>query len=73
MPGTLAALEAGRITLAKARIINTATMSLSDDHTAAVEQQVLPKAREQTPGQLRAATSRAVLSADPAAAQRRAE
>ena len=73
LPGTLAALEAGRITLAKARIINTATMSLSDDHTAAVEQQVLPKAREQTPGQLRAATSRAVLSADPAAAQRRAE
>ncbi len=72
LPGTLAALEAGRITLAKARIINTAT-NLSDDHTAAVERQVLPKARQQTPGQLRAATSRAVLLADPAAAQRRAE
>jgi len=60
-------------TLAKARIINTETMSLSDDHTAAVERQVLPKARQQTPGQLRAATSRAVLSTDPAAARRRAE
>lgn len=73
LPGTLAALEAGRITLAKARIINTETMSLSDDHTAAVEQQLLPKARRQTPGQLRAATSRAVLSTDPAAARRRAK
>jgi hypothetical protein len=73
LPATLAALETGRITLAKTRIINAETMSLSDDHTAAVERQVLPKARQQTPGQLRPATSRAVLSTDPAAARRRAE
>ncbi|MDQ4011866.1 MAG: HNH endonuclease [Actinomycetota bacterium] len=73
LPATLAALEAGRITLAKARVIDTETLNLSSDHTAAVEEQVLAKARQQTPGQLRAATRRAVLSADPAAAQKRAE
>ncbi len=73
LPATLAALEQGRITLTKARIIDTETLNLSDDHTAAVEQQVLIKARQQTPGQLRAATRRAVLSTDPAAAQERAE
>ncbi|MDQ5855075.1 MAG: 13E12 repeat family protein, partial [Actinomycetota bacterium] len=69
LPATLAALEAGRITLAKARVIDTETLNLSQDHTAAVEEQVLAKARQQTPGQLRAATRRAVLSTDPAAAQ----
>jgi hypothetical protein len=72
LPGTLAALEAGRITLAKARIIDTETMNLSDKHTAQVEAKVLAKARQQTPGQLRAATRRAVLTADPAAAKERA-
>ncbi len=72
-PAILAALEAGRITLAKARIINAETMNLPDDRAAAVERQVLAKARQQTPEQLRAATSRAVLSTGPAAAQRRAE
>ncbi|MBV9140346.1 MAG: DUF222 domain-containing protein [Pseudonocardiales bacterium] len=73
LPGTLAALEQGQITLAKARIIDTETANLSAEHTAAVEQQVLARARQQTPGQLRAATRRAVLTADPAAAQKRAE
>ena len=73
LPATLAALEAGRITLGKARIIDAETLNLSDTHTAAVEQQVLVKARQQTPGQLRAATRRAVVATDPAAAQQRAE
>ncbi|MGH3775165.1 MAG: DUF222 domain-containing protein [Pseudonocardiaceae bacterium] len=73
LPATLAALEAGRITLAKARIVDAETLNLSAEHTAAVEAQVLAKARKQTPGQLRAATRRAVLSADPAAAAKRAE
>jgi 5-methylthioribose kinase len=72
LPATLAALEAGRITLGKARVIDAETLNLSDEHTAAVEQQVLEKGRQQTPGQLRAATRRAVLATDPAAAQRRA-
>ncbi|MGH3972802.1 MAG: DUF222 domain-containing protein, partial [Pseudonocardiaceae bacterium] len=73
LPATLAAMESGRITLAKARIVDAETMNLSSEHTAAVEAQVLAKAQKQTPGQLRAATRRAVLSADPAAAQKRAE
>jgi hypothetical protein len=73
LPGTLAALEAGRITLAKARIIDAETLNLSEQHTAQVEQHVLAKAQQQTPGQLRAATRRAVLSADPSAAQKRTE
>jgi hypothetical protein len=73
LPATLAALESGRITLTKARIIDTETMNLSDEHAAAVQAQVLDKARQQTPGQLRVATRRAVVSADPGAAQKRAE
>jgi len=72
LPGTLAALEAGRITLSMARVINAETMHLSDEHAAVVERAVLVKARTQTPGALRAATSRAVQSTDPAAAARRA-
>jgi hypothetical protein len=71
LPGTLAALEQGHITLAKARILAAETMNLSDEHTAAVEQQALVNARQQTPGQLRTATRKAVLSTDPAAAQKR--
>jgi hypothetical protein len=73
LPGTLAALEQGWITLAKARIIDEETMNLAEEHTAAVEHLVLTKARKQTPGQLRVSTRRAVLSADPAAARKRAE
>jgi hypothetical protein len=73
LPGTLAALEHGRITLAKARIIAAETLNLAEQHTTQVEQQVLAAAHKQTPGQLRAATRRAVLSADPAAAQERTE
>ncbi len=73
LPGTLAALEAGRITLAKACIIDAETLNLTDEHTAAVEAQVLAKARQQTPGQVRVATRRAVLRADPGAARKRAQ
>ncbi len=73
LPATLAALESGRITLAKARILDAETLNLSEEHIAAVETQVLAKAQKQTPGQLRAATRRAVLSADPAPARERAE
>ncbi|MGH3853888.1 MAG: DUF222 domain-containing protein [Pseudonocardiaceae bacterium] len=73
LPGTLAALEQGRITLAKARILDEETANLSEEHTTRVEQQMLTKARQQTPGQLRVATRRAVLTADPGAARKRAE
>jgi hypothetical protein len=70
---TLAALEQGRITMAKARVLDAETLNLSDEHAAQVEHQVLGKARQQTPGQLRAATRRAVLVADPQAAKDRGE
>ncbi|MGH3938949.1 MAG: DUF222 domain-containing protein [Pseudonocardiaceae bacterium] len=73
LPATLTALESGRITLAKARVVDGETLNLSPEHTALVEQKVLAKAPDQTPGQLRAATRRAVLSTDPAAARERAE
>ncbi|MDT7597021.1 MAG: hypothetical protein QOJ06_2567 [Pseudonocardiales bacterium] len=39
LPATLTALEAGQITLAKARIIDDETLDLTDEHTAAVEAQ----------------------------------
>jgi hypothetical protein len=67
LPATLVALERGRITLSKARILHAETANLSDEYTAEVEQRVLAKALRQTPGQLRVATRRAVLSTDPAA------
>jgi len=73
LPSTLAALEQGRITLAKARVLDAETLNLSDEHAAQVEHQVLGKARQQTAGQLRAATRRAVLVADPQAAKDRGE
>jgi hypothetical protein len=73
LPATLVALEQGRITLSKARILHAETANLSDEHTAEVEQQVLAKVHRQTPGQLRVATRRAVLSTDPAAVRKRAE
>lgn len=73
LPATLAALEQGRITLAKARILDAETLNLSDEHVALVEAQVVGTAHKQTPGQLRVATRRAAVSADPAAARHRAE
>jgi hypothetical protein len=70
---TAAALEDGIIDLVRARIIADATCALSDEHAAAVEEWVLRQAGQQTSGKLRAAVARAVLAADPEAAQRRQE
>jgi hypothetical protein len=50
LPATVAALESGRITLAKARVLAAETANLSEDHIAEVEAQVLAKAPKQTPG-----------------------
>ena len=71
LPVTAAALEAGLIDIARARIIAEATHVLSRDQAAAVEQLIFPRAGQQTSGQLRAALARAVLAADPDAARRR--
>ncbi|HEY7323599.1 MAG TPA: DUF222 domain-containing protein [Streptosporangiaceae bacterium] len=71
LPATGAALTAGRIDLARARIIAEATAPLPDETARAVEERVLPVAGEQTTGQLRAAVRRAVITADPDGAERR--
>ena len=73
LPETLAALEAGEIDIIRARIIAEATHVLSNEHAAAVERRIFPRAGQQTSGQLRAALARAVLAADPGAARARRE
>jgi hypothetical protein len=70
LPATMNALAAGRIDRHKAAVIADEVTGLSGEHAAAVEQQVLDDAPGQTTGQLRAASRRAVLTADPAAARR---
>ncbi len=71
LPATAAALSAGQIDLARARIIAEATAVLSDDTARAAEAQVLPAAGSQTYGQLRAAVARSVILADPQGAEER--
>src|ERR1700761_9193197 len=73
LPATARAHHAGLIDYAKARLIAEATRILSDDDARQVEARVLPKAAEQTTGQLRAALARAVIAVDPQAAARRRE
>ena len=73
LPMTAAALEAGQIDMARARIIAEATRVLTSEQAAAVEQRIFPRAGQQTSGQLRAALARAVLAADPEAARKRRE
>jgi hypothetical protein len=73
LPATMTALAAGQIDRYRATVIADEVGGLSDEHAAAVEQQVLDDAPGLTTGQLRAATRRAVLAADPAAARERKE
>ncbi len=71
LPGTAAALSEGVIDVYRARLIAEATSLLSDQAARAVEERVLPAAGGQTPGMLRAALRRAVIAADPKAAEER--
>ena len=71
LPGTSSALSQGTIDLGRAKLIDAWTTPLDDDLAGAVERKVLPRAGQQTTGQLRASLQRAVISADPAAAERR--
>jgi hypothetical protein len=71
LPAAGAALQAGTIDLARARLIAEATSPLTDETARAVEARVLPAAGEQTTGMLRAALRRAVIAADPAGAEER--
>src|SRR5215471_4622044 len=71
LPATLAALGEGGIDLNRARLIDQHTSSLDAGLAQTVERRVLVRAEHQTTGQLRASLQRAVLAADPAAAERR--
>jgi Domain of unknown function (DUF222) len=71
LPATLAALGEGTIDLNRAKLIDQYTSSLDAKLARTVERRVLVRAEHQTTGQLRASLQRAVLAADPAAAERR--
>jgi hypothetical protein len=71
LPGTRLALAGGRIDLAKARAIIEAVAPLDDAVAAAVEARVLGRAPTQTLPNLKACLARAVIAADPAAAEAR--
>ena len=73
LAATGAALAAGTIDLARARLIAEAASPLGDEAARAVEARVLPAAGGQTTGMLRAALRRAVIAADPAGAEERAQ
>src|SRR5262249_25513088 len=73
LPATAAALAAGKIDLARARMIARMTGPLDDAKARQVEAAVLGRAGWQTLGQLYAALRRAVLKADPEGAGRRRE
>jgi hypothetical protein len=73
LPCTRAALAAGAIDRAKAYVIADEVSCLDRAHAAAVEAAVIGRAPGQTTGQLRASARRAVLAADPAAADRHRE
>jgi len=73
LPATRAALAAGDIDPPRAKVIAEELTALTGQHATAVQQAIIGAAPGQTTGQLRAATRRAVLAADPTAARRRKE
>jgi len=73
LPLTACALAAGAIDVPRAMVIADEVSGLADAQATAVEERVLVRAASQTTSQLRAAARRAVLAADPAAADRRQE
>jgi hypothetical protein len=73
LAATGTALREGTIDLSRARAIAEATAPLDDDKARAVEARILPRAGQQTTGQLRASLRRAVITADPEGAERRRE
>jgi hypothetical protein len=65
LPGTSAALAAGRIDLDRARKIAEATAVLSDEAARSVEEMVLPRAATETTALLKRRLRHAVIKADP--------
>src|SRR5579859_1311495 len=73
LAATGAALAAGQIDLARARLIAEATAALDDETARTVEAKILARAGDMTTAQLRMALRRAVITADPEGAERRHE
>ena len=73
LPLTSRALTAGEIDLPRAMVIADEVSGLGSEHAAAVEQAIIGAAPGHTTGQVRAATRRAVIAADPRAARKRKE
>jgi hypothetical protein len=71
-PATLAGMLAGRISASAARSIVKACSVLDPTGRRAVDEAIAVEAAELTPGQVRQAVARRVISADPFAAQHRA-
>jgi hypothetical protein len=70
---TREALEAGVISLTKARIIAEATSVLDDERAAAAETLIAADLAGKTPGQIAAMIARAVVKVDPDGARKRRE
>jgi hypothetical protein len=68
---TLSALEEGALDRGKARIIADHCRPLSNDHTVAVQDLVLPHATSLNTSELRDLTAHAVLTVDPGGAEER--
>jgi Domain of unknown function (DUF222) len=73
LPAVATALGNGSLDVPKVRAVVDAVAPLDPVTAVAVTDRVLPRAGRQTVGQLRASLSRAVLAADPGAAERRHE
>jgi hypothetical protein len=71
LPETVQAWQDGHLDLTKVRAILDATDHLDPVRVAAVQDRVLPRAGDQTAGQLRAALGRAVIAVDTAGAAER--
>jgi hypothetical protein len=71
LPPVAAALSAGQIDWAKACLLAGELAVLTDEQALDIATRLLRHAGDQTTGQLRAALARAILAADPHAAERR--
>jgi hypothetical protein len=71
LPATGAALRSGELDLQRVRLIAEETDLLDDQTARAVEAKILPAAGSLTTGQLRGMLRRAVMTVDPAGADRR--
>jgi hypothetical protein len=71
LPATAVALAAGQIDWPRALVLINGLAGQDPGFVRRIEQQLIGRAPQQTTGQLRAALNRALLAADPEAAERR--